>query len=193
MSERRGKAEKELKEKMDYLKELSKKRINQLTQRLERYDRWRRSKYSIEKATNWMLVINTGTLFLLIGSLDKFIVSNVMPAKSLFLLSAFLLGFSVMVLAFFRAILYLRELVTNKALEDIEGLSDRVSLNIKRKTKKELREMVERISKRSVIIWGAVHNLMPRFLPLIVFAVVFYVLGILLLAIYVIIFIVKYV
>ncbi len=45
--------EKELKEKMDYLKELSKKKLNQFTQRLERYDRWHRSKYTIEKATNW--------------------------------------------------------------------------------------------------------------------------------------------
>ncbi len=193
MSERRGKVEKESKEKMDYLKELSKKKINQFTQRLERYDRWRRSKYSIEKATNWMLAINTGTLFLLVASLDKFVVSSVMPAKSLFLLSAFFLGFSVMVLAFFRAILYLREFVTNHALEDIEGLPDRARLNIKTKTKEEIKEMIERISKRSVIIWGAVHNLIPRFLPLIVFAVVSYVLGVLLLTIYVIIFIVKYI
>lgn len=193
MSERRGKVEKESKEKMDYLKELSKKKINQFTQRLERYDRWRRSKYSIEKATNWMLAINTGTLFLLVANLDKFVVSSVMPAKSLFLLSAFFLGFSVMVLAFFRAILYLREFVTNHALEDIEGLPDRARLNIKTKTKEEIKEMIERISKRSVIIWGAVHNLIPRFLPLIVFAVVSYVLGVLLLTIYVIIFIVKYI
>ncbi|HEC65327.1 MAG TPA: hypothetical protein ENI23_08535 [bacterium] len=185
--------EKESKEKMDYLKELSKKKINQFTQRLERYDRWRRSKYSIEKATNWMLAINTGTLFLLVANLDKFVVSSVMPAKSLFLLSAFFLGFSVMVLAFFRAILYLREFVTNHALEDIEGLPDRARLNIKTKTKEEIKEMIERISKRSVIIWGAVHNLIPRFLPLIVFAVVSYVLGVLLLTIYVIIFIVKYI
>lgn len=182
-----------MKQKMDYVEELSQKKINEFAQRLKRYDRWRHSRYSIENATNWMLAINIGTLFLLVGSFGKFIVSNVMPIKPLFLLSGFFLSFSAIVLAFCRALFYLRQFGINHAVEDIEGLPDRVRLNIKRKTKKELKEMVERISKRSVIIWGVAHNLIPRFLPLIVFALVFYVFGVLLLGIYIVIFIVKYV
>jgi len=149
MSERGGNVEKELREKINYLEELSKKKLTSFTQRLAKYDRWRRLRSSIENATNWMLAINTGTLFFLVGSFGRFIVSDVMPNKPLFLVSAFLLGFSLVLLALFRAILYLRGFLSNKALEDIEGLPDRVHLNIERKTKEELKDLMERISKRS--------------------------------------------
>ncbi|MBA7604260.1 hypothetical protein ES703_11379 [subsurface metagenome] len=184
--------DKESKEKMDELIKLAEEKNSEFAQRLEGYDRWRRSRRSIESATNWMLAINLGTLFLLVGSFGKFIVSDVMPIKPLFLLSAFFLGFSGITLAFFRAVLYLREFGVNKALEDLQGLPDRVRLNIETKTKEELKETVERIGKRSVVMWSSAHNLIPRFLPLIISGLAFYVLGVLLLAIYVVTFIVKY-
>lgn len=185
--------DKESKEKMDELGEFLQTKTNDFTQRLKRYDRWRHSRRTIESATNWMLAINLGTLFLLVGSFGKFIVSNVIPIKPLFLVSAFLLGLSAIILAFFRALLYLRDFGINQALGDIQGLPDRVHLNIKRKTKKELMEMLERIGTRSIFLWRFAHNLIPRFLPLIVFGLVFYVLGVLLLAIYIVIFFVRYV
>ena len=185
--------DKESKEKMDEVDKLLRTKIKDLSERLKRYDRWGRSRRSIESATNWMLAINLGTLFLLVGSLGKFIVSNVMPIKPLFLVSAFLLGLSAITLAFFRALLYLRDFGINQALDDVEGLPDRVRLNIKRKTKEELKKMVERIATRSVFIWQFAHNLIPRFLPLIIFGLVFYVFGVLLLATYIVIFIVRYV
>jgi len=129
---------------------------------------------------------------LLVGSFGKFIVSSVMPMKPLFLLSACFLGFSATILTFCRALLYLRQFGISKALEDIEGLPDRVQLNIKRKTEQELKEMVTRIATRSVVLWRLAHNLIVRLPPLIVSALVFYILGVLLLATYIVIFIMKY-
>lgn len=181
--------------------ELARKEFNKLTtQRLERYDRWRRSRSTFENATNWLLAINIGTLFLLIGSFGKFVVSGVMPIKGLFLLSAFFLAFSVIAFAFCRGILYLREFGINKALEDIEGLPDRVDLKTKNKTKEEskemkeeLVEMVEGIFDRSGTLWRALHNLITYLPPLIISGLASYILGVLLLAVYILIFIAKYV
>ena len=166
----------------------------------KRYDRWRRSGHSLERATNWILAINIGTLFLLVGNFGKFVVSGAMPLKPLFLLSALFLGFSIVDLAFCRALLYLRELGMNMALERFEGLPERIQLKIGDKTKKEmesktkeeLEEMVEQITKSSSGLWVKAHNLMDRAFPLIISGLVFYVLGVLLLAIYVVTFIVKY-
>lgn len=179
----------------------SKQKVDEFTKRFKRYDRWRRSRRTLESAANWMLAINIGTLFLLVGSFGKFMVSNVMPLKPLFLLSALFLAFSTVALAFCRALLYLREFGMDKALEDFEGLPDRIHLKIgdktkreiESKTKEELKETVERIAKRSSELWVKAHNLITHISPLIISALVFYVLGILLLAIYIVIFIVKYV
>jgi len=158
----------------------------------KRYDRWRRSGHSLERATNWMLAINIGTLFLLVGNFGKFVVSGAMPLKPLFLLSALFLGFSIVDLAFCRALLYLRELGMNMALDRFEGLPERIQLKIGDKTKEELEEMVEQITKSSSGLWVKAHNVMDRAFPLIISGLVFYVLGVSLLAIYVVTFIVKY-
>ncbi|MCK4476215.1 MAG: hypothetical protein KAU16_05760 [Methanophagales archaeon] len=175
------------------LYELAQKRVDEFIQRLERYDRFRRSHYSLESATNWMLAISVGTLFWLLGSFDKFAVSDVIPNKSLFLLAVFFLGLSTIFFTLVRAILYLRQIAIDKALEDIQGLPDRVNLNKENKTEEELNKMVDRIGIRSIELWGKAHNLICPTSPLIKLGLIFYIGGLVSSGIYITIFVVKYV
>ena len=175
------------------------KRVDDFIQHLERYDRFRRSHHSLESATNWMLAISVGTLLWLLGCFDKFTVSNVMlnksfmPNKSLFLLAVFFLGISTLFFALVRVILYLRQIAMDKALEDIQGLPDRVNLNKETKTEEETNKMVDRIGIRAIDLWVKAHNLICHTALLIKFGLIFYIGGLLISVIYITIFVVRYI
>ena len=171
---------------------LAQKKVDEFVQRLERYDRFLRSHRSLESATNWTLAISMGTLLWLLSSFDKFAVSNIIPNKSLFLLAVFFLGLSAIFFALVRAIMYLRQIAIDKALEDIQGLPDKVNLNKESKTEEELNKMIDRISNRSIELWGKAHNLICHTPSLIKLGWIFYIGGLVISGIYVTIFVVKY-
>jgi hypothetical protein len=169
--------------------EILRKKANEFTQRLERYDRFQRSRHSLENATNWILAISAGTLLWLLGNFDKFTAPHITTNKSLFLLPALFLGASTIIFALVRGTLYLRQIGIDKALEDIQGLPNRLHLNIESKTEEELNEMVNRISNRSIKLWRKSHNLMSHTPPLFRAGLISYIAGLLLVIIYILIFV----
>ncbi len=171
--------------------ELAQKKVGEFTQRLERYDRFQRSRHSLENATNWILAISVGTLLWLLGNFDKFTAQYITTNKSLFLLSALLLGASTIIFALARGALYLRQIGIDKALEDIQGLPDRLRLNIESKTKEELNEMVNRISDRSIKLWRKSHNLITHIPSLFKAGGILYIAGLSLVVTYILIFFLK--
>ena len=167
-------------------------KFNAMIQKIERYDRFRRSRYSIEKTTNWIFAISAGTFLWLMGSFDKFVISNTMPNKVLYLTAVLFLGVSTVLFFLGKGILYMRQIVIDNTIESIEGLPDRAKLNRLHKTEEELDLMVERILNKKLESWGQWHNTITSTVTLIKYGLLFYIIGLVMLSTYIIIFIVKY-
>ena len=166
--------------------------LNVFIQKLKRYDRYRLSHSTIEKTTNWIFAINVGTLLWFLGSFDKFLLVNILPNKTLFLITVLFLGISTVLFTLVKGILYLRQIAIDKAIESIEGLPDRVDLNKDTKTENELDLMIERISDRSLKLWHEGHNTITFAYSLIKYGLFCYIIGLELLTTYIIIYIIKY-
>ena len=167
-------------------------KFNAIIQKIERYDRFRRSRYSIEKTTNWIFAISAGTFLWLMGSFDKFVVSNTIPNKVLYLTAVLFLGISTVLFFLGNGILYMRQIAIDKAIESIEGLPDRAKLNRPHKTEEELDLMVKRILNKNIEFWGQWHNTIMSTVTLIEYGLLFYIIGLLMISTYIFIFIVKY-
>ena len=164
--------------------EIAREKASEFTKRLERYDRYGRSHKSLESTSNWVLAISAGTLLWSLGNVDKLTAFQLISDKILILFSVSFLGLSTLIFALVRLLFFLRQVGIDTALEGLEGLPDRVNLNIETKTEEELNEIIARISERSVKLWQTSHNLISHVPSLFKAGWIFYVLGLSIVVIY---------
>jgi hypothetical protein len=79
-----------------------------------------RTAHSLQSEGNWLLAISAGSFLLLFNSMNQFVVAGVIPMKSLYLLSIALVFLSTLFFALSQRLLLRRQVYFDHVLESLE-------------------------------------------------------------------------
>ncbi|MDD1676972.1 MAG: hypothetical protein LUQ40_04450 [Methanomicrobiales archaeon] len=153
---------------------------------LSSYDVFGATRQSLTTVTNLMLATSLATLAWVVLSypppLDP---SDVSRARTVLLL-IFFFGFSAMLFAFFRAILFLIHGLMELAVAPVNGLAPRIAATRKKDNLKGALDSVLGTLNTSFAIWWKARKMIIAGIFLVIPAIVFYLLGVALLVMFII-------
>jgi hypothetical protein len=152
---------------------------------LSSYDRFGSSRQSLTAVTNLMLAVSLGTLaWVAITYPPQFDPADLPRARTVLLL-VFFFGFSAMLFAFFRAILFLIHALVEQAVEPVDGLPRKIAGKRKKGDVQEAVDAALSALNTSFTIWWRARKMIIAGALLIIPALAFYLLGVSLLVIFI--------
>jgi hypothetical protein len=145
---------------------------------LEGYDFFRWSREHLTATTNLMLVLSVGTLVLVWSQLSGWVSAEGDDGRFLVYLALLLLGISAVLFALFRAVLYFIEHLMDQSVDAAEGISGTPRKAMRGKTREEVVDSVSSRLQKSIGLWWRARTLAIRSAPVLIPAVIFYLLGI---------------
>ncbi|MDD1653945.1 MAG: hypothetical protein LUQ64_05305 [Methanomicrobiales archaeon] len=145
---------------------------------LEGYDFFRWSREHLTATTNLMLFLSVVTLLLAWSQLSTWITAESSPGKYLVYLALLLFGLSAVLFALFRAVLYFIEHLMDQSVDAAEGVSGATRKGMRGKSREEVVDSVSSRLQRSIGLWWKARTLAIHSAPVLIPAVIFYLLGI---------------
>jgi len=155
-----------------------KRGVREFVDILEGYDFFRWSREHLTATTNLMLVLAVATLLLTWYELPVLVPSADSAGRYLVYLALLLIGISAVLFALFRAVLYFIEHLMDQSVNEAEGVSGTPRKGMRGKSREEVVDSVSSRLQRSVGLWWRARTLAIRSAPLLIPAVIFYLLGI---------------
>ncbi|MDD1657066.1 MAG: hypothetical protein LUQ41_01210 [Methanomicrobiales archaeon] len=145
---------------------------------LEGYDFFRWSRDHLTATTNLMLVLSVATLLLAWSQIPGWVTAESGDGRYLVYLSLLLFGVSAALFALFRAVLYFIEHLMDQSVDAAEGISGAPRKAMRGKSREEVVDSVSSRLQRSIGLWWRARTLAIHSAPLLIPAVIFYLLGI---------------
>jgi hypothetical protein len=155
-----------------------KRGVSEFVDILEGYDFFRWSREHLTATTNLMLVLSVATLFLTWYELPGLVTTDGGAGRYLVYLSLLLFGISAVLFALFRAVLYFIEHLMDQSVDAAEGITGTPPKAMRGKSREEVVDSVSSRLQRSVGLWSRARTLAIRSAPVLIPAVIFYLLGI---------------
>jgi hypothetical protein len=161
-----------------------KRGVSEFVDILEGYDFFRWSREHLTATTNVMLALAVATLFITWYELPVLVPSADSAGRYLVYLALLLFGISAVLFALFRAVLYFIEHLMDQSVNEAERVSGDSRKGMRGKSRGEVVDSVSARLHRSIGLWWRARTLAIRSAPLLIPAVIFYLLGVASLVIY---------
>ena len=145
---------------------------------LHGYDIFRWSREHLTATTNLMLVLSVATLLLARYQLPGWVPAAGGAGSYLAYLSVLLFGISAALFALFRAVLYFIEHLMDQSVDAAEGISGTPPRAMRGKSRDEVVDSVSSRLQRSIGLWWRARTLAIHSAPVLIPAVIFYLLGV---------------
>jgi hypothetical protein len=155
-----------------------KRGVSEFVDILEGYDFFRWSREHMTATTNLMLALAVATLFITWYQLPVLVPSGDSAGRYLVYLALLLFGISAVLFAVFRAVLYFIEHLMDQSVNEAEGVSGAPRKGMRGKSREEVVDSVSSRLQRSIGLWWRARTLAIHSAPLMIPAVIFYLLGI---------------